>query len=266
MAKAKTTNNKKVANIQPKLKQRQKILHRLKALFRVVNLTVISLFLYGYYLVWSVPFWKVEIIELNGLSKIGYEYLKKFEPEKSYKGRNILTLDSFLIGSRINNFRVFQSVNVYRTLFPAKLTFNFIERTPYLTIYDASHEKDITIDEEGIVLTFLKNNDQKAIYLIKKIKDYKITPEQMNVIRVIENLRNNKDIGDVGVFDITDTNNIILTTKENTVLLGTLEDLIMKIKSLPPLESLSKTNKNELEYIDVRYWRNPVLKLKKGSD
>lgn len=264
---AKTKKNNRVTSLQPKLKQKQKILRRLKALFRVVNISFMALFLYGYYLVWDLPFWKVEIVELNGLSKIGHNYLKKFNPEKSYKGHNILTIDSTFISHKLDNFRVFESVGVYRTLFPSKISINFRERVPYLTIYDSFIEKDLTIDEEGIILTYLvKNNSGKAIYSIKKIRDYRLSPDQMNVIRVIENFRNHKDISDVGYFDITDPNNLTLTTPENRVLLGNLEDLIMKIKSLPALENLAKSNKNELEYIDVRYWRNPVLKLKKGSD
>ena len=264
---AKTKKNNKVANLQPKLKQKQKILRRLKALFGVINITFISLFLYGYFLVWDLPFWKVQIVELSGLSNIGFNYLKKYNPEKSYKGHNILTLDASLISKGLSNFRVFENVNAYRTLFPTKLLINFKERIPFITIYNSLNERDITIDEEGIVLTYVKKNELgKSIYTVKNVNDFRLTAEQMNAIRVIENLRNNNEMGDIGYFDLTDTNNLILTTLQNKVLLGNLEDLIMKIKSLTALENLSKTNKNELEYIDVRYWRNPVLKLKKGSD
>lgn len=256
---AKTQKNKKVANFQPKLKQKQKVLHRIKALFRTINLIIITSFLYGYYLVWDLPFWKIESVELNGLSKIGFEYIKKYDPEKSYKGHHILKLDSSFISKKLSNFRLFENVSVNRKLFPTKLYINFYERIPYMTIYNSFEEKDITIDEEGIVLTYLKANKNRSIYLIKKVFDYKLKPEQMNAIRVIDNLIMSKSIDDMGVFDITDPNNLILKTKTNKVLLGNLEDLIMKINSLKPLESLSKTNENELEYIDVRYWRNPVL-------
>jgi len=264
---AKTKKSNKVAPIQPKLKEKQKKLHNIKAFFRIINLILLSIFLYGYYLVWDLPFWKVQVVELVGLTKIGNKYIQTFNPEKSYKGHNILKLDSSKISKKFGNFRVFENVNSYRSLFPAKLIINFKERVPYINIYDSTSEKDLTIDEDGIVLTYLKKSEfGKSIYTVKKVKDFKITPEQMNVVRVIENLIKNKEIVNIGYFDITNNNNIILTTLENKVLLGNLDDLIMKIKSLPALENLSKTNKNELEYIDVRYWRNPVLKLKKGSD
>lgn len=262
---AKTQKNKKVANFQPKLKQKQKILHRLKALFRIINLVLFSAFLYGYYIFWDLPFWKVQDVEMTGLSSIGYQYIKKIDPEKSYKGHHILNLDSSLITKKLDNFRLFEKVSVNRKLFPTKIYINFYERVPYITIYDSSQEKDITIDEEGIVLTYLKPNKNKSIYSVNNVKDYKLKEGQINAIRVIENLRNTKKIKDIGFFDISNPNNLILKTDENKVLLGNNEDLVMKINSIKALESLSKTTKNELEYIDVRYWRNPVL-IKKGSD
>lgn len=293
---------KKVTSIQPKLKQKQKVLHRLKALFRLINLFLFCAFIYAFYMVWTLPFWDVTNIEINGLSNIGYAYINKYIPEKSYKGLNILTLDPGKISKTLNNTRVFRAVNVYRSLFPTSLIINFEERIPFLTIHENSSDQDITIDDEGIVLTYVnpnredelffpksKNDNQnknikkneeknknsvketkkdkgKAIYSINKAKDFSLNSEQLNCIRVIENLRKNKKIDDIGVFDLTDPQNIILNTTENKVLLGGLDELIMKIKSIPPLEDLSKNNKNELEYIDVRYWKNPVLKLKKGSD
>lgn len=262
---AKIQKDKKVSNFQPKLKQKQRALHRTKALFNIINLIAITSFLYGYYIFWDLPFWKVQYVELNGLSNIGYGYIKKFNPEKSYKGHHILNLDSSLIAKKLSNFRIFQAVTVNRKLFPTTLNINFYERTPYITIYNANQEKDITIDDDGVVLTYTIKNNSRSIYIIKKIFDNRLKPEQMNVIRVINNLLDNKKIENIGTFDITDPNNLILRTNENKVLLGNLEDLIMKINSIKPLELLSKTNKNELEYIDVRYWRNPVL-IKKGRD
>src|SRR5262249_3936418 len=89
--------------------------------------------------------------------------------------------------------------------------------------------------------------------------------EQLNAIRVIEHFRTNKKIKDLGAFNITNPENIILNTEKNKILLGSLDEFILKINTIPVIESLSKNSKNELEYIDVRYWKNPVLKLKKGS-
>lgn len=262
---SKTQKNKKVANFQPKLKQKQKVLHRLKALFRIINLALLSAFLYGFYIFWDLPFWKVQQIEMSGLSNIGYQYISKLNPEKSYMGHHILKLDSTLISKKLSDFRIFEYVSVNRRIFPTKLYINFYERIPYITIYQSSKEKEVTLDEEGVVLTYLVPNKTRSIYNINKINNYKLQDKQINTIRVIENLRNAKKIEDIGVFDISNPNNLILKTDENKIILGNTDDLPMKINSIRALESLSKTTKNELEYIDVRYWRNPVL-IKKGSD
>ncbi len=146
---AKTQKKKKVANFQPKLKQKQKALFQTKALFIILELTLICSFLYGYYIFWDLPFWKIQSVELNGLSKIGYNHIKKFNPEKSYKAHHILHLDSSLISKKLSNFRLFENVSVNRKLFPSKLYINFYERIPYVTIYSSLEEKDITIDDDA---------------------------------------------------------------------------------------------------------------------
>ncbi|MBC7475606.1 MAG: hypothetical protein H7263_15070 [Candidatus Sericytochromatia bacterium] len=303
--KKKNNKSKKITSLQPKLKQKQRVLHRIKAFFRLINLLLFCASIYGFYLIWKLPFWNINVVELNGLSKVGYKYVEKFSPQKSYRGQNLLIVNPAKVSAIFNNVRVFKSVNTYRSLFPTTLTLNFEERSPYINIFDDNEKKDITIDEDGEVLTFIIPTDEKVkffpkpkeiknklkliiknstkntkndknienkkdqgqlIYLISEIKSYKLSLQQINVIKVIEKLRNDKKIDDLGVYNITDPKNITLQTEDNKILLGGLDQLIVKIKSINALEAISKNNKNELEYIDVRYWQNPVLKLKKGSD
>ncbi len=255
------------AYFYPKLKQRQRILHTIKALIRITKLLMFSSAIYGIYLLWSMPFWQIANVELAGLSNIGHSYISKFYLEKNYLGQNILMVNPGKLNDELQNIRLFKEIKTYRRLFPTTLHLSFVERIPYMFIHDDKTAKDIIIDEEGVVLTFAKNfqENTNTIYSINKIFDFQITPEQVNVIRVIEHFRKNRQIADLGVFNITNPDNLILQTEKNKILLGNLDEFIMKIKSIPVIESLSKTSKNELEYIDVRYWKNPVLKLKKGS-
>lgn len=280
-AKTKKKKDSQVSNIYPKLKQRQRVLHTLKALIRLLKLTIFCSICYGFYLLWNMNFWLIENVELNGLSKIGYSYVSKFSPEKSFIGKSILEVNPAKVNSILQNIRLFKEIKSYRTIFPSVLTINFIERKPYLTLYEETSAHDIIIDEEGVALTsaqdfhkdimVIERSRNKPVYSIKRIKNYKITPEQLNVIKVIERFKNydvrsGKKITDLGTYDITNPKNIVLNTGENKILLGNLENFVTKIKTIPVIESLSKNNKDELEYIDIRYWQNPVLKLKKGSD
>jgi hypothetical protein len=267
-AKAKKKKDSQVVNLYPKLKQRQRALHTLRALIRLIKLAIFCTIFYGLYLLWNMNFWLVESVELNGLSNTGYHYVSKFSLEKKFIGQNILEVNPAKVNNILQNIRLFKEIKAYRTIFPAILTINFVERTPYLTVYEEASNQDIIIDEEGVALISTQNinKEVKQVYTLKKIINYKITPEQLNAIKVIEKLRNYKKIDDLGAYDLSNPKNIVLNTPENHILLGNLEDFVTKIKTVPVIESLSKTNKNELEYIDIRYWRNPVLKLRKGSD
>lgn len=260
--------NSDIAEFKPKLKQRQRVVHTLRAIIRISKYSFFSAIFYGIYLLWNMPFWNIQIVEINGVSPMGYNYIEKFNLVKNYQSTNILSLDPSKLKKALDNNRIFKEININRKLFPSILQIDFIERLPYMTIFDEKKGSDITIDEDGIVLTYTKkfNNSGISNYSIKNIKNYKITEEQVNAIRVIEHFIQTKKIPDMKVFDLTNPNNIILHTDKNIILIGDLEDFIMKIKTIFQLEALSKNTKNELEYIDVRYWKNPVLKVKEGSD
>jgi cell division septal protein FtsQ len=265
------TNNKKnprVSNLYPRLKQRQRVLHTLRALIRLLKLAILGAIFYGLFLLWNMDFWLVKQVELNGLNRIGYTYVAKFSLDKKFVGQSILDINPAKVNNILQNIRLFKEIKAYRTIFPAVLTIDFVERTPYITVYEESSDHDLIIDEEGVALISGHNfkNETRSVFTLKKINNYKISSDQLNAIKVIEKLRNNKKIEDLGTFDITSPKNIVLNTSGNHILLGNLEDFVTKIKTIPVIESLSKNNKNELEYIDIRYWRNPVLKLKKGSD
>lgn len=258
--------NPDIEEYKPKLKQRQKVVHKLRAIIRISKALIYGALFYGIYLLWNLPFWNIENVEFSGLSSMGYRYIEKFDLKKNYLNQHLLSINPYKIKMALENERVFREVSVNRSLFPSTVQINFKERVPYLTIYDSKKESDVTIDDEGVVLTYTKKGKNILNFAINDIKNNKITYEQLNDIRVIDSFIKSKKIPDVKVFDLSNPNNIILNTEKNKILLGDLEEFVMKIRTISQLETLSKNTKNELEYIDVRYWKNPVLKVKESSD
>lgn len=257
--------NPNIAEHKPKFKKRRKQFHKYKAMLGISKTIVYASIFFGVYYLWNLPFWNIENVELNGLSNIGYNYIKKFNL-KNFSQQHLLLINPYKLKMALENERVFREVSINRSLFPATLQINFTERLPYLTIYEAKKESDVTIDDEGVVLTYTKKGKNILNFSLSEIKNNKLTNDQLNAVKVIDSFIKSKKIPDIKVFDLTNPSNIILNTEKNKILLGDLEEFVMKIRTISQLETLSKNTKNELEYIDIRYWKNPVLKVKESSD
>lgn len=254
--------NNNIHEFKPKLAQRKREVTFVFAIFRWLKITLSLGIFYAIYLLFIANFWVVQVVEINGITHIGFNYIAKFELEKTYKNKNLLTINPLDILREIKHDRIFKKIYIERSLFPAKLRFNFIERVPYITIYEDLNHREVTLDEDGFVLTFTPKTKDKIIYHIKEIKNYKLSQDQMNIIKLTYTFLKNNKISDIGIYNITDAERIELRTKLNLIVLGNIESIIMKIKSIDELEKLSQKTKNELEYIDVSNWKNPVLKIK----
>lgn len=261
-------NSSQLAYFYPKLKHRQRLLHRIRAFIRLFNFIIFCLLVYCFYLLWNLDLWNIKNVEFKGLSKEGYTYISRFNIEDELIGKNIFTVNPSKVRNILNNISIFRKITIYRSLFPPTLSINFTERKPYLEIYDNNLKKDLFIDSNGFILHHIKKitKKDKIIYFINKTDNIKISSEQLNIIKVIDNFRKNKIINDLGIYNITNYQNIILNTPDNVIFLGGIDNFVKKIEAVPALEGLSKEHKNKLEYIDVRYSENHVLKLKKGSD
>ncbi|MFN8670871.1 MAG: hypothetical protein U0457_02160 [Candidatus Sericytochromatia bacterium] len=255
-------NITEIQEFKPKLQQRRKQVSVINTILRWINISLTLAIFYGIYLLWNMDFWKIQLIEINGLTRIGSSYISKFELDKTYKDRHILTVNPLEILKDIKHDRIFKDIKIKRTLFPAKLEFEFLERKPYISIYEEQHGRNFTIDNEGFVLTFDDNSKKKVIHKIDEIKKYKLSSQQLSILKLTQTFLEKKKIPDIGTYDISNIDKIILKTKKNTIFLGNIDDMIMKIKSIEELENLAQKTKNELEYIDVSNWKNPVLKMK----
>lgn len=255
-------NNSNIHEFKPKLGQRKKLISIIFTIVRWIKISLSLGIFYGIYLLFISNFWAVQVVEINGISNIGFNYISKFDLEKTYKNKNLLLINPLDILKEIKHDRILKKIHIERSLFPAKLRFNFVERIPYVTVYEDLNHREVNLDEEGFVLTFTPKTKEKIIYHVQEIKNYKLTQDQMNIIKITYTFIKNKKISDIGIYNVSDVERIELQTKSNLIVLGNIESIIMKIKSIDELEKLSKKTKNELEYIDVSNWKNPVLKIK----
>lgn len=254
-----------MSNNRYRLKKKKRKLFLINLLISTLRVSIISICLYGIYLLWINSFWNIKEIEINNLSKYNKAFINKLNFDKVYFDKNILIINPILLKEElISNKRIFKNVNVERSLFPAKLKIDFFERVPYLNIKIKNKNDSYTIDEDGIIL--LRKYKEKNYFIIDKIINYQITEDQLKVINEIYFYITNKEIPDnLGLFDISNINDIHLYTKENHVLLGNMDNFLLKIKSIPDLEKVSKNNKDKLKYIDIRFHNNPVLKIEKDN-
>jgi len=272
-------NNNKVVKFRKrrkvnKLKRRQRRFHYFLAFVRLLKLSLFAVFLYGFYLLCTMNFWLIEDVEINGLTKNSYHYVSKLISQENLVNENIMLINPCELKSKLENRRIFKEVEIKRSILPTSLQINFVERIPYIKIYEKTTSNTVFIDEEGIVLTSKPDNNKILFYTLNKINKFSITSEQLKVIKYIENLKKEKKISTLGLFDISNENNIILNSGGYKFLLGNLENFVKKINTIPLIQEkikttsvsslIHKSDKNEIEYIDIRFWDSPVLKLKKG--
>lgn len=251
-----------IQEFKPKLHQRRRYVSAVNTILRWVMFSLSIGLFYSAYLLFNLDMWNIKFVEINGLTKIGSAYVQKFEIDKTYKDKHLLLVNPLEIIRILKHDRIFKNISVKRSLFPPTIQINFVERKPYKIIYEKMHERIFTIDDQGFILTFNDQSNNKYIHIINEIKNYRISQEQIDIIKITSSFLERKKIQDIGIYDLSEIDKIILKTKTNTVFLGNIEDIIMKIKSIDELEKLSQKTKNELEYIDVSNWRNPVLKIK----
>jgi cell division septal protein FtsQ len=257
------SNKSKTSKIN-RLKKKKRKLFLINLLLSISKISIFFSSLYIIYLLWINPFWNLKIIEINNISENTQSFIRKLNLEKVYLEKNILFINPILLKEElISNKRIFKDIIIERSLFPAKLKIEVFERKPYLNIKIKNKNEVYTIDNEGVVL--IKKYIKKTYFVIDKIVNYQITKEQLKVLKKIYfYITNNKIPEEIGLFDITNPNDIHLYTKDNHIILGNIENFILKIKSIPQLEEIAKNNKEKLKYIDIKSYDKPFFKIEKN--
>lgn len=250
---------------------------RKKRLLGFGRLLVVALLLYGLWYFWQLPLWKVTAVQFDGLSPYSQPFVQAFMRHTDLKNKHLMAINPVELQNQLLEYPLLKEVQVIRHLWPARLDIRLAERVPYYRVYLESrshhgyHDKDsVLIDREGKVLVLpagTKPEKQLMLSMTHPNALEQISPEQLEVGHRLNQLYEAKRISMPGVYNIANPANIILKSPQlkHPVWLGSLEDLPIKLRLLDPLQPLIQKQSSAVAYVDLRFWKHPVLKLKNSS-
>jgi cell division septal protein FtsQ len=223
--------------------------------------------------IWMAPFWQIKEVRPHGLSNYSTRYVLGYLNSKKLEGKHMLQVNPLELRKELLDYPLLKDVRVERSFFPSLINVFATERKPaYRLFFEApnlqaySTEHSFLIDEEGVLLNIPDTNSPayKVLTSIEKkaIKKGKLSPEHLLLLNQLNQLYQNKQLNIQGVYNLTNPENIILRSPElNTpVWLGKAENLPVKLGLLDPVREISKKQPKSIDYIDLRFWKHPVLR------
>ncbi len=232
----------------------------------------------GLFLLWTAQFWNLQQVEIKGATINTERYVQTFVKNENLRGKHLLKINPLILKKRLEINPLVKQVTFEREILPAHLTLKVQERLPRYVVYSAlplydSATKKVQVperyakivDAEGILLPLPSKRFAYVgphFYLKPTLIKKKLSMEHLNLIRELEALDEKKLLGHSGVFDISNPQNLIfhLNDPPLRVWLGMPEDLLLKMQLIDSTHKGSGVSESEIEYIDLRFWKHPVVK------
>ncbi len=242
--------------------------HRSRRFFMIsilffISLICVFLFLYS-------SFFYIDSITVNGIEKVSESEVLKLSEIK--KGTNIFKLDNRLCARAIEVHPIIKSAQVTRHL-PREIQISIVEREmwavmPYNDVF-------LVLDPEGICIDKMVNFPAGNYCLITMDN----CPEQVNLghavvspgiemVRKVYEVIPEEDLQNISEFhyDSIKEEIIIYTLKGTEIKFGNLDRMEEKTELIGQVFSmeidLEENGTGILEYIDLRFTGQPVLKMK----
>ena len=253
------------ASSRPRRHKRQ----RKVAYWQIMAAMILSSSLFS---IWTASFWRIQETEIRGTSDYTRKFMETFLAEQKIVNRHILSINPIQLKTKAEQNPLIQDIQIERQLLPSKLTLKIQERkAAYLVKYQPegqqAQEQYFVIDLEGIILPLpIESVTHTSIQTIinPALVNSRFLQEQLELLRHLERLYQQNLISVQGLYDLSDPQNLILYQIDPllTVWLGRPEDLPIKLQLMKPTLSSSQKKFENIEYIDLRFLKHPVVKTK----
>ena len=242
---------------------------------RVPLLIIMVASLWG---LWAPPLWSIQEVKLYGLSPHTHRHVIDYFQKHQIEGKHLLQVNPARLRDELLKFTLIQDVHIERHLFPPQLMVRVTERKPAFRIMLEADPKQpqrkgpghVLIDVEGRVLTVPANTrpDQKLVASLAASKlTQTLDRERLEVLHQLNAHLNAGQLAYPGVYNLNNPQNVILRRPDaaTPIWLGKPQDLALKLSLLTPIQQLASKQRESIEYIDLRFWRHPVLKTRRGT-
>lgn len=224
--------------------------------------------------IWSAPFWQVQKVEIRGTTAFTEKHLAGFLKSHKLVGQHILKLNPILLERELLKNPLVLTAHFERELLPTRLTVRVQERKPAHVVYRQQStgplldkSKAWILDHEGVVLPLPASAAPEGpvqVSVKPPIIKQRLPQAQLDLMRLLEVLSDQKLLTVDGIYDISQPQNLIFYLKQPrlTVWLGKSEDLVIKLKLIQPTLETAKQDIASIDYIDLRFWKHPVIKSK----
>ncbi len=242
-------------------RQRSRRVFLISILF-FISLICIFLFLYS-------SFFYIDTITVSGINKVTESEVLKLSGIK--KGTNIFKLDNRLSARAIEVHPVVKSAQVTRHL-PRQIKISIVEREmwavmPYNDVFLILDPEGICIDRmisfpTGNYCLITMDNQPEQVNLGQEVAS-----EGINMIRKVYEALSEEELKSISEFhyDSVKEEIIIYTLKGTEIKFGNLDRMEEKVELIGqafPMEiDLEEDGTGKLEYIDIRFTGQPVLKI-----
>lgn len=232
----------------------------------------------GLFVLWTAQFWNIQKVEIKGTTVSTESYVQDFVKKEQLQGKHLLKVNPLVLKKALEANPLVKQVTFEREILPAHLTLKVQERLPRyllhsaLPLYDKTLKKlqpverhTKVVDAEGIILPIPSKRFEYIgphFYLKPDLIKKTLSVEYLNLIRELEALDEKQLLAHSGVFDISNPQNLIfyLNDPPLRVWLGMPEDLLLKMQLIDSTNKGSGVPEDEIEYIDLRFWKHPVVK------
>jgi len=223
---------------------------------------------------WMADFWRVQEVVYQGQYQHTRVFIEEHLKKEQVLGQHLVMLSPMKIKESLLKNPLLQDIRVERRLFPAALIIKVREREPAFEIElkpSKVGEKSelVLVDLEGHRL----NYSQPVIF--KQALRFRITPALLKTslsekhLLILHQLKSQSQTLTFpeGVFDISQPENIVLYTSVSPapVWLGQTLDMSRKLELLPSVIDVAKKKRASISYLDLRFWRHPVIRVKSLS-
>jgi len=227
----------------------------------------------GLWMIWTAPFWQIETIEIRGTSPHTLTYLQDFLAQAQIKGKHLLGFNPLELEQQVEQNPLVKNAQFERELLPTRLVIKVQERTPaYLVLHEKRYytytpAASFVIDYEGVVLPLPPNTvpaSELRVSIEPELVKAQFPAPQLDLLRQLETLQDQKKLNVKGVFNLSNPQNIILQLEEPAlkIWLGRAEDLPIKLRLIEPTLKTAELEKAKIDYVDLRFWKHPVVKTR----
>ncbi len=222
-------------------------------------------------MLWTAHFWEVEKVHIQGATANTLAYVENFVQRRQIQGQHVLALNPLELKSALETNPLLKNVALEREILPATVTLKVQERQPRYVLLNTfakrlTDAKTTVIDAEGMVLPLASSQldyTGPVIYLDpKRYQKGQIPAEHLNLIHELNELYARKALTDVGVFDISNPQNVMFYLEKPAlkIWLGRPEELVVKMRLIESTYQAAEVKEADVDYIDLRFWNHPVVK------